>query len=134
MNDDSSVRLLVVDDDCSVASLVQAMLRGHPVHIFHALDGPSGLQLLASQPFDAALIDLRLPRMSGWEVAQRVRADGYTLPLWIISAQYTEADVPQPLLNAIDARGFLPKPLRRELLLSALRPHLKLADRHKISV
>lgn len=124
--------LLVVDDDCRAAGLVQTMLCRQFVRVVHALDGQSALSLLRARSFNAALIDLRLPGLSGWEVARQVRDAGYTLPLWITSAQYTQADVPHRLLASVGAQGFLPKPIHHAALIAALGPHLQPADRQEI--
>jgi len=69
-------RVLLVDDNRDLAESLAALLRsdGHEVSI--APDGPAALRMVEAQEPDLALIDIGLPGMSGYEVAQRMRAMG----------------------------------------------------------
>jgi CheY-like chemotaxis protein len=69
----SSLRILVVDDNPDSADSLAALLAipGNQVRV--AYDGPDGVALAAEFRPDAALLDLRLPRLDGYEVAQRIR-------------------------------------------------------------
>ena len=71
---DSSLRVLVVDDNVDTAGLFAMLLRmwGHEVRTSH--DGPSALALAAEFRPDAVLLDIGLPRMDGFEVAEQLRA------------------------------------------------------------
>ena len=71
---DSSLRVLVVDDNVDTAGIFAMLLRmwGHEVRTTH--DGPSALDLAAEFRPDAVLLDIGLPRMDGFEVAEQLRA------------------------------------------------------------
>ena len=125
------VRILLVDDDPTMAGLVCAMLTGQPIQLTHAQDGNCITQLLAEQSFDLALVDLRLPRTSGWEVADLMRRTVPGLGIYLITALYTEHDFPYEMLTAVSADGFLLKPIRRNDLLALLARHQQRAQRQE---
>jgi DNA-binding response OmpR family regulator len=64
--------VLIVEDDGDVRSLLQVILRDASVHV--AGDGQTAIALLQSTPFDAVILDIMLPRMNGFQVAEVVRA------------------------------------------------------------
>jgi PAS domain S-box-containing protein len=84
------LRILVVDDNVDATSTLAALLdlSGHDVRTAH--DGPQGLEELASFPADVVILDIGMPKMNGYTVATRIRA------------QRTE---PQPLLIALTGWG-----------------------------
>jgi CheY-like chemotaxis protein len=126
------VRILLVDDDPTMAGLVCAMLSGQPVQLTHAQDGSCVAQLLAEQPFDLALVDLRLPQVSGWEVARLMRFAEPHLRIYLITALHTEHDFPHDMLTAVGADGFLLKPIRRDTLLKLLACYQQAAQRQEV--
>jgi CheY-like chemotaxis protein len=67
------LRILIVEDNADVALSTKAVIEmdGHEVHV--ARDGPSGLEAAAAVDPDVILLDIGLPRMSGYEVAQRLK-------------------------------------------------------------
>ena len=87
-----ALRLLVIDDEpevgASLGQLLQAL--GHAVVL--ATSGPAGLAALAAAPFDAVLVDLSMPGMSGAEVARAVKAGAPALPVVLLTAWGAEAD------------------------------------------
>jgi len=68
------MKILLVDDNRDGAEMLAALLRidGHTVHV--ASDGAGALRIVTEQPLDVLLIDLGMPTMSGYELAQRLRA------------------------------------------------------------
>ena len=67
------VRVLVVDDCRDAADALAVLLRLWGYETAVAYDGPAALALAAAEPPAAALLDLALPRMDGWELARRLR-------------------------------------------------------------
>ena len=64
--------VLIVDDDKTLRAQLSTYLDSHGIQCLVAKDGTEALQILAVQSFDAVLLDVRLPDMSGLEVAARV--------------------------------------------------------------
>jgi CheY-like chemotaxis protein len=127
------LQLLLVDDDRVTAGVLCTMLSDQPVRLTHTLDGSSVLQLLAAQSFDLALVDLRLPFITGWDIVHQMRGAGSTLPIYLISALYTEHDAPRDVIAAAGANGFLPKPIQRAALLELLARHNQPTQPQKIT-
>lgn len=65
--------VLIVDDDATLRTQLSTYLDSHGVFCLLAKDGSEAMELLAAQQFDAVLLDIRLPDMSGLEVAARIR-------------------------------------------------------------
>ncbi|SFS07214.1 Signal transduction histidine kinase [Dyella sp. OK004] len=119
-------RLLLVEDEPTVAAVIVGLLevQGHVVE--HALNGLKAMELLEGERFDAALVDLDLPALDGFQWARLVRSreSGQRLPMIAITARSGGDEEAQAKEAGMD--GFLRKPLQGEQLaqaLAALLPH-----------
>jgi PAS domain S-box-containing protein len=72
----SALRVLVVDDNPANRELVNAILTAMGAEVAEAVDGEEGVAAAAAQPFDAILMDLRMPRLDGAQAALRIRGEG----------------------------------------------------------
>jgi CheY-like chemotaxis protein len=110
--------LLLVDDDRASLDLVTAYLEGAGVDIVRARDGEEALDQARHLLPAAVILDIRLPKLDGWEVLKVLKADPATaaIPVVVVSI----LDEPSRGLG-LGAAGYLTKPLRREGLLKALR-------------
>ena len=81
------MRLLLVEDDKKISGFVGQGLRqeGHVVE--SAQDGIDGFHLASTAQFDAAIVDIMLPRMDGLELVQELRRQGIQVPVLILSAK-----------------------------------------------
>lgn len=81
------LRLLIVEDDMALASSIGEWfeLDGHSCD--YAADGQAALALLGSADFDVILLDVKLPRVDGLEVARRLRKFGNTTPILMLTAR-----------------------------------------------
>ncbi len=107
-------RVLVIEDNADAANSLRALLEldGHSVEL--AADGPTGLDtLLASRP-DAAVVDIGLPGMNGFDVAKRSRGAGYAGMLVALTGYGQGTDIKRALQAGFDAH--LVKPLDAERL------------------
>ena len=124
---DEEARILFVDDDPILREFAQVNLASDAVEIDVAADGIEGLQALAARPYDLVLVDLDMPRMDGFEMLARLRADPATQHLPVVVETGRE-DV-----EAIDrafragATSFVTKPLNWRLLTYQLRFTLRAA-------
>jgi len=106
-----ALRVLVVDDDLATAESYAILMRlwGHDPSI--ALDGNSALELVENQVFDAILLDLGMPQMSGFEVAERIRQRWpYKPPLLIAQTGYGTTDM-RERSNQVGIDLYLLKPI-----------------------
>jgi CheY-like chemotaxis protein len=70
----TSLRVLVVDDEESVLTVLAEMLRGTGHHVSTALGGPAAIEVLREQTFDVVFTDLGMPDVNGWDLASLVKA------------------------------------------------------------
>ena len=86
------MRLLVVEDDPHIADFVQTGLREAGYAVDHAVDGEEAFALATNEPYDAAVVDLMLPRLDGLSLIERLRQRGVPTPVLILSARRTVDD------------------------------------------
>ena len=81
------VRVLLVEDDATLADFVEGGLREAGFAVERAADGRTGLQKAAAGPYDAAIVDVMLPQMDGLALIDALRARGVSTPVLILSAK-----------------------------------------------
>jgi DNA-binding response OmpR family regulator len=81
------MRLLLVEDDQQIASFIAHGLKQAGFAVDHAADGASGLNLALTIAYDAAIVDLMLPRLDGLSLIERLRQLGINTPVLILSAK-----------------------------------------------
>ena len=91
-HDVPDMRLLVVEDDKKIASFVVNGLKQSGYAVDHSADGESALVLAENTPYDAAIVDLMLPKLDGLSLIQKLRAQGQRLPVLILSAKASVDD------------------------------------------
>jgi CheY-like chemotaxis protein len=114
----ASLRILLVEDDRTVADVMSGLLQAqghHVVHVAHALDG---LSEAAADVFDVALLDLDLPGLDGLALARQLRRQGFDVPLVAITARADADAEPEAMQAGFDC--FLRKPLTGVMLSDAL--------------
>lgn len=117
---DERLAVLLVDDDRASLDLMSAYLSASPVRVLRARDGVEALDLAHSENPSAIVLDIRLPRMDGWEVLARLKADPATSAIPVVVASVIDE---RPRGLQLGATAYLLKPVRREDLLDALRVH-----------
>jgi two-component system OmpR family response regulator len=82
----------VVEDDSKIASFVVKGLKQSGYAVDHCVDGEEALAVAEATPYDAAVIDLMLPKLDGLSLIQRLRARGNRMPVLILSAKASVDD------------------------------------------
>ncbi|MDI5964481.1 SpoIIE family protein phosphatase [Streptantibioticus silvisoli] len=128
--DSAPATVLVIDDDDSTRYLLASWLRRGGHTVIEAVDGAQGLALMAAQhtPPEVALIDVRLPDMSGFEVCERIKSAPGTagLPVIHVSAcAITPEHHAEGLRRGADA--YLDQPIDRDELLATVTASLRYA-------
>jgi DNA-binding response OmpR family regulator len=101
-------RLLVADDSETVLLMLQRRLEIEGYEVVTAVDGKEALEQADSEEPDLILLDAMMPRMSGVEALEKLRASGSDVPVLIISA-HLDAQEPDRMEKA-GANGTVPKP------------------------
>jgi len=113
--------VLVVDDDEDLRTMVAMALETAGYAVRLAADGIEALEQLAAELPDEILLDMRMPRMDGWELATRVRATyGHDIPVVVMTA----AEQAEKRAKEIDADDFVAKPFDIEALLRVVGRHV----------
>jgi two-component system response regulator PilR (NtrC family) len=108
-------RILVIDDDLSLREMLEMMLRGAGHQVSLAEDGLSGLAAAGGGRFDLLISDLKMPDLSGLDLLKRLRSEGLTTPLILVSA-YARPDMAVEAMRG-GAYDFIPKPFKpRDLM------------------
>ncbi|HWO41286.1 MAG TPA: response regulator transcription factor [Candidatus Eisenbacteria bacterium] len=120
------MRLLLIEDDTKTASFVLKGLREGGFAVDHATDGESGLHLALNEPYDAAIIDLMLPKLDGLALIRELRRKKNTLPVIILSARGSTDDRVKGLETGSD--DYLAKPFAFSELLARIHALLRRAS------
>ncbi|MGA7984116.1 MAG: response regulator, partial [Burkholderiales bacterium] len=80
-----AVRLLIVEDDTSLATGLMRALSNEGYDVSAAVNGEEALERVRSEPYDMLVLDIGLPGIDGFEVLRRLRAGGYALPVLILT-------------------------------------------------
>lgn len=112
------MRLLVVEDEAELRAQLEAQLRAAGYAVDGAADGETGYYLGREYPFDLAVVDLGLPKLSGIDLIKRWRAEGRSFPILILTARGRWQDKVEGLNAGAD--DYLAKPFHAEELLARL--------------
>ena len=114
----ASRRLLLIDDETTVRTTMGTLLRAVGHEVTEAENGPDGLASLADRLVDLVITDLGMPGMTGWEVAQQVKAAQPHLPVILLTGWGQQAPPPASGQDCVDR--VLGKPIRLEALQGAI--------------
>jgi DNA-binding response OmpR family regulator len=117
------MRLLLVDDESRLTVALKKGLTADGFVVDVAADGVEGLERAGREAYDAVVLDVMLPRLSGYEVVRRLRATGNWVPVLMLSAKDGEHDQADALDDGAD--DYLTKPFSYVVLLARLRALLR---------
>ena len=118
-------RVLIVEDDPAILRGLADNLRFESHDVLTATDGETGYRLTREKHPDVVVLDLMLPRMSGYEVCRKLRAEGVQTPIVMLTARGEEAD--RVLGLDLGADDYLTKPFSIRELLARIRAVLRRA-------
>ncbi len=126
--DNRSFRILAVDDEVANRRILANLLQVNNYEVVLASNGLEALEIVEREPFDLVLLDVMMPRMTGFEVCKRLRArySLQELPIIFLTAKNQGADLVTAF--SLGANDYLAKPFSRDMLLSRVKPHLELLD------
>ncbi len=116
-------RVLVVDDEPGVRAALVRGLGAEGMDVVAVGDGPAGLAEASTGTFDAVVLDIILPGLSGYRVLEQLRADGVETPVLLLSAKDGEVDQADGL--DLGADGYVVKPFSFVVLVAQLRALLR---------
>jgi DNA-binding response OmpR family regulator len=116
-------RILVAEDEPRIAAFLEKGLRANGFTVTTVDDGADALDLAATGDFDLLVLDVGLPSLDGFEVLRRLRGEGRTLPIIILTARDGVADTVAGLEGGAD--DYVAKPFRFDELLARIRIRLR---------
>ncbi|MCE7065360.1 response regulator transcription factor [Dyadobacter sp. CY326] len=113
------MKLLLIEDEPSVISLIQRSLSAAGHEITVAMDGRSGLEMASQHVFDMIILDLMLPVINGMEVCRKIRSSGSVTPILMLTALGTTENI----VSGLDAGAddYLTKPFKLAELEARIR-------------
>jgi DNA-binding response OmpR family regulator len=123
------VRILIVEDDHVVADAVRRGLEREGFAVDVAADGTEGLWRVTETPYEAVVLDIMLPGMSGYEICARMRAADNWSPVLMLTARDGDVDEARALDTGAD--DYLSKPFSYVVLLARLRALLRRGQRER---
>jgi two-component system, OmpR family, response regulator len=122
-DEESSMRVLLIEDDKMVGAAVQQALRDAAYAVDWVTDGETAIHAAENEAYEVALLDLGLPKADGREVLRRLRAPGRKLPVIIVTAR----DGVEDRIDGLDlgADDYLVKPFEIRELLARMRAVLR---------
>ena len=122
---DRPARILLVDDEQPIQTLLSFPLQRDGYEVVQASDGREALARFSEQPFDLVVLDLMLPKMDGLEVCKRLRGQGSTVPIIMLTAKSEEID--KVLGLELGADDYITKPFSMREFRSRVKAALRRA-------
>jgi len=119
-------KVLIVEDDPAILRGLKDNLRAESYDVLTAVDGEAGLRLTTEQKPDLVILDLMLPRLSGYEVCRKLRQDGNNVPIIMLTARGEEGD--RVLGLDLGADDYVTKPFSIRELLARVRAIVRRAQ------
>ncbi|MCO1603072.1 response regulator transcription factor [Desulfosporosinus nitroreducens] len=127
--------ILVVEDDTNTQKLICAVLKRGGYNALAAKDGLDALSMMERQYFDLIILDLMMPRMSGYQLCQELRDVGENIPILMITAQQEIKDKHRGFLVGTD--DYMTKPFDEQEMLfriKALLRRAQIVNEHRLTI
>jgi len=121
------MRILLVEDDLNITSFILKGLKEAGFAVDHAANGEDGLDLVLNEPYDAAIIDIMLPKLDGLTLIEELRRKKINTPVIILSAKRSVDDRIKGLQTGGD--DYLTKPFSFSELLARVEALIRRATR-----
>src|ERR1700735_1563679 len=123
-------RILIVEDDPAILCGLKDNLEFESHQVLTAVDGEAGYRSVREHTPDLVILDLMLPKLSGYDLCRRVRGEGFHAPILMLSARSQEGD----RVVGIDlaAKYYVSKPFSLRELLARVRALLRHEREHRV--
>ena len=117
------MKILIVEDEASIAEVVSAYAKREGYETVVAGDGLEALEIFERDDIDLVILDLMLPKLNGEEVCRRIREKSSSLPIIMLTAKSSESDVVEGL--DAGANDYVSKPFSPRVLMARIRAQLR---------
>ena len=115
--------VLIIEDDPAILRGLNLSLRLERYDVLTSTDGEAGYRLAREKKPDLLILDLMLPNMGGFEICRKLRADGFSAPILMLTARSEESD--RVLGLDLGADDYITKPFSIKELTARVRAHLR---------
>ena len=127
--------VLIAEDDTNTRKLMSAVLRQSGYEVVTACDGAAAMELLETMQIDLIVLDIMMPRMDGYQLTQKVRESGSTVPILMVTAKEASQDIITGFRAGTD--DYMVKPVDEEemlLRIAALLRRAQISNEHRLTV
>lgn len=117
------MKVLLVEDDRIIAESIKEGLEDESYAVDVAHDGDEGYRTASADDYDIIILDVMMPEMNGFEVCAKLRAEGNSTPVLMLTAKNEHSDIVEGLDTGAD--DYLPKPFDFDVLLARMRALLR---------
>ncbi len=125
------MRILLIEDETAVISLIERGLKEKGLSVSIAMDGTTGLQMIRDHEFDLLILDLMLPGANGIQVCKEIRANGYDLPIIMLTALGSTENIITGLDSGAD--DYMSKPFKISELVARVNALGRRSQKNKTS-
>jgi DNA-binding response OmpR family regulator len=119
-------RILIIEDDPAISKGLKESLEDEHYHIFTASDGKEGYEMAGKENPDLILLDLMLPTMNGQDICRKLREDGMTVPILMLTSKREETD--KVLGLELGADDYITKPCSLREIHARIKANLRRSD------
>jgi phosphoserine phosphatase RsbU/P len=123
-------RILIVEDDPAILCGLRDNLRFESHEVLTAADGEAGYRAVREYAPELVILDLMLPKLNGYDLCRRLRGEGFSAPILMLSARSQEGD--RVLGLDLGANDYVSKPFSLRELLARVRALLRHEREHKL--
>lgn len=121
--------ILVIEDNADIAHLVMVNLRSKQLHVDHAADGTTGLEMAQTRQYHLLILDLMLPGIDGLDICRTLRSEKIYTPVLMLTARTSELD--RVLGLEVGADDYLAKPFSVPELVARVNAILRRAGQYQ---
>jgi len=122
------MNILIIDDTPSNIDILLEFL-DEKFTVFASTNGQDGLEILENEEIDLVLLDIMMPEMDGFQVAQKIREKNDRVPIIFITAKTGDTDIEKAY--SVGGNDYITKPFREKEVLARIKLHLKLREYEK---
>ena len=119
-------RVLLAEDDIHLGDVMKDTLEDEGYSVYHCTDGQQAIDVFDKDKFDICLLDIMMPHMDGFTLAEEIRDVDPDIPLFFLSAKTMKEDIIQGY--KLGADDYITKPFDSEVLLLKIKAILKRND------
>lgn len=123
----TKAKILLVEDDTTLGYILQEYLEMKDFSVQWTKNGIEGLRALRNTSFDLCVLDVMMPEMDGFTMADKMRSEGYSIPLLFLTAKSLKVDVLKGF--SLGADDYIIKPVEEEELVARIHAILKRSNR-----